>query len=114
MPFSYCPLSEDFLQYVHSDDFKLFFWKRALQCSHGEGCEKCCWIWHGPKMHTPSGSYGQISMKYKEDHITFTAHRLSWILAYGDIQNGLLVCHNCPGGDNPSCVNFHHFFLGTH
>lgn len=67
-----------------------------------------CWIWTGPKF--PNG-YGASRMSNSGPKMN--AHRIAWILTNGPIQDGLHVCHNCPGGDNPICVRPDHMFLGT-
>lgn len=59
-----------------------------------------CWLWTSG---WDKAGYGQAS-----DNVR--AHRLAWQMYFGEIPDGLLVCHSC---DTPCCVNPSHLFLGT-
>ena len=62
-----------------------------------------CWSWLGGK--DPNG-YGRINYR----GVPMTASRVSYLVHFGDIPEGMNVCHKC---DNPECTNPDHLFLGT-
>lgn len=81
------------------------FWKHVVKTDR-------CWLWQGS---LDGGGYGQMGV-WEEGagkQRLWKASRVSWVLHYGPISDGLFVCHNCPDGDNPRCVNPAHLFLDT-
>ena len=80
-----------------------WFWSKVDKTSSPHGC----WLWTGRR---GKSGYGVMAISGGWDK---RAHRVSWVLANGPIPDGLLVCHNCPGGDNRDCCNPAHLFLGT-
>lgn len=67
-----------------------------------------CWEWLGSR---DGYAYGRLWANLGQGPSRPTAaQRVSWVLHYGSIPDGLEVLHSC---DHPWCVNPYHLFLGT-
>lgn len=71
------------------------------------GCWECAGFQYKSKG-MKRASKGYVDFTYRRRRIR--AHRISYILHFGPIPDGMEVCHRC---DNPPCCNPDHLFLGT-
>jgi hypothetical protein len=74
------------------------FWKKVKRGAPDE-----CWPWIG---YCTKRGYGQIGVR----GAVLCTHRYSYMIAFGPIPTGAVVCHRC---DNPPCNNPAHLFVGT-
>lgn len=74
------------------------FWRGVDRCD-----DEDCWNW---KKFKDCEGYGYIRINKGN----FMAHRVSATISFGEIPQGMLVCHKC---DNPSCCNPNHLFFGS-
>jgi hypothetical protein len=87
------------MQSEYTPEFIARFWSRVDKTSSPHGC----WLW----TRATTNGYGVVwsngSLRY--------AHRVAYELLSGPIPEGMNLCHDCPGGDNPACVL--HTFPGS-
>lgn len=77
------------------------FWAKVNVATSDE-----CWMWEGTVGIGKWNEYG----RFKYGGRVRRSHRVAWQLMFGDIPEGMFVCHHC---DTPLCVNPSHLFLGT-
>ena len=83
------------------------FWSKVDRCGHDD-----CWPWLGTKKmpNNIGEQYGTFGVSENGNRTEYRAHRLAYMLAVGEVPDGILVMHTC---DTPLCVNPNHLELGT-
>lgn len=74
--------------------------------------EKTDSCWNPTRGFKTEWGHCQWGVKVNGKRRSTLAHRFVYFVINGSIPDGMLVLHNCPGGDNPWCVNPDHMYLG--
>lgn len=68
----------------YTPEFIARFWAKVDKTSSPHGC----WLWTGSAV---AGGYGQVGFRHKMHYV----HRVAYELAFGEIPEGMEVCHSC-------------------
>lgn len=68
-----------------------------------------CWLWQGAR-HSKKRGYGKFRMKINGESKVVNAHKASYLIYVGEVEEGQVIAHQC---NNEFCVSPHHLEAQT-